>query len=77
MALLLDTRDVDPGARRDAVHDADVQADVPRQVNLTSQAAVESTRIEGWMFGSARLFSPESPGMRVIRDSPRRVDASR
>jgi hypothetical protein len=32
MALLLDTRDVDPEARRDAVHDTYVRAGVPRQV---------------------------------------------
>ncbi len=70
MALLLDTRDVRPEARRDAVRDADALADVPRQVDLTSEAAAESTRIEGWMFGSTRLFSPDSPGLRVIRDSP-------
>jgi AraC-like DNA-binding protein len=70
MALLLDTRDVHPEARRDAVHDAYVSADVPRQVDLLTEEAVGSTRIEGWMFGSTKLFSPESPGIRVIRDSP-------
>jgi len=74
MALLLDTRDVDPEARRDAVHNAFVQADVPREVDLTTQEAVDSTRIEGWMFGSRKVFSPESPGMSVIRDSPSRLD---
>jgi AraC-like DNA-binding protein len=70
MALLLDTRDVDPRARRDAVHDAYAAAGVPRQVDLTSQEAEDATRIEGWTFGSAKLFCPESPGIRVIRDSP-------
>jgi AraC-like DNA-binding protein len=70
VALLLDTRDVQPEARRDAVHDAYVQADVPRQVDLSSQSAADPTRIEGWMFGSTKLFAPESPGMRVVRDSP-------
>ena len=70
MALLLDTRDVQPEARHDAVRDAYALADVPRQVDLTNQSAADSTRIEGWMFGSARLFSPDSPGIRVIRDSP-------
>jgi AraC-like DNA-binding protein len=70
MALLLDTRDVDPGARRDAVHDAYAQAGVPRQVDLTSQEAVDSTRIEGWVFGSTKLFSTTSPGIRFTRDSP-------
>jgi AraC-like DNA-binding protein len=69
VALLLDTRDVRPEARRDAVRDAYALADVPRQVDLTSEAAAESTRIEGWMFGSTKLFSPDSPGLRVIRDS--------
>ena len=70
MALLLDTRDVDPEARRDAVHDTYVRAGVPRQVDLTTQEAVDATRIEGWMFGSTKLFCPESPGIRVIRESP-------
>jgi len=70
MALLVDTRDVAPGARHDAVRDAYLLADVQRQVNLLSQDAVDATRIEGWMFGSLRLFTAESPGMSVLRDSP-------
>ena len=37
MALLLDTRDVVPEARRDSLHDAYVRADVPRQVSLPAQ----------------------------------------
>jgi AraC-like DNA-binding protein len=69
VALLLDTRDVDPEERRDAVHDAYVRAEVPRQVDLLSQHGVDATRIEGWMFGSMKMFSPESPGIRVIRDA--------
>jgi AraC-like DNA-binding protein len=70
VALLLDTRDVIPEARRDAVHDAYVRAGVPRQVNLLSQEALDSTRIEGWTLGTMMLFTPESPGLDVIRDSP-------
>src|ERR1700691_5692176 len=69
VALLLDTRDIDPEARRDAVHDAHVRAGVPRQGDLLSQEAVSSTRIEAWTFGSVKMFSPDSPGLRVIRDS--------
>jgi AraC-like DNA-binding protein len=69
VALLLDTRDIDPEARHDAVHDAHVRAGVPRQVDLLSQEAVSSTRIEAWTFGSVKMFSPDSPGLRVIRDS--------
>ncbi|MCU1450609.1 MAG: AraC family transcriptional regulator [Acidimicrobiales bacterium] len=69
LALLLDTRDVPPDARRDAVHDAYLRADVPRQVALTSQEAVDSTRLHAWMLGSTKLFCPESPGMDVRRDS--------
>ena len=68
MALLLDTRDIDPEARRDAVHDAHVRAGVPRQVDLLSPEAVSSTRIEAWTFGSVKMLSPDSPGLRVIRD---------
>jgi AraC-like DNA-binding protein len=70
VALLLDTREIAPEARRDSVHDAYLRAGVPRQVDLLSQEAVDSTRIEGWMFGSMMLFTPETPGMNVIRDSP-------
>ena len=70
MALLLDTRDVDPAARRDAVHDAHASAGVPREVDLLSQHAADSTRIEAWMFGSVKMFFSESPGMRIIRDCP-------
>jgi AraC-like DNA-binding protein len=70
VALLLDTRQVVPEARRDAVHDAYVRADVPRQVDLLSQDAVDSTRIEWWLFAGVKLFTPESPGINVIRDSP-------
>jgi AraC-like DNA-binding protein len=70
VALLLDTRDVDPGARRDAVRDAFAQAGVPREIDLLSEQAANETRIEAWTFGSVTLFSPDTPGMRVIRDSP-------
>lgn len=69
LALLVDTRDVPPDARRDAVHDAYLRADVPRQVALTNQEAVDSTRLHAWMFGSTKLFCPESPGMDVTRKS--------
>jgi AraC-like DNA-binding protein len=74
MALLLDTRDVVPEARRDAVRDAYALAELPRRVDLLSQEAVDTTRIEGWMFGSLKLFAPESPGLSVIRDSPSGLD---
>jgi AraC-like DNA-binding protein len=70
VALLLDTRDVDPEARRDALHDVFAQAGVPRDVDLLSNQAADETRIQAWMFGTLRLFSPETPGMRVIRDGP-------
>jgi AraC-like DNA-binding protein len=69
VALLLDTQDVLPEARRDAVHDAYLRADVPREVCLTSQEAVDSTRLEAWMLGSTKLFCPDSPGMDVRRNS--------
>ena len=74
MALLLDRRDVAPTARRDAVRDADVRAELPRQVDLLGQDAVDATRIEGWMIGSVKLFASESPGLNVIRDSPSGLD---
>jgi AraC-like DNA-binding protein len=70
MTLLLDTRSIVPEARRDAVHDAYLRADVPRQVSVTGQPAVDSTRIEAWMFGTVKLFCPESPGMVVVRTGP-------
>jgi AraC-like DNA-binding protein len=75
MVVFLDTRDIAPDHRRDAIHDAYVLADVPRQVSLLSQKAVDATRIEGWMFGTTKLFCPESPGMDVVRSGPtRRLD---
>jgi AraC-like DNA-binding protein len=43
---------------------------MPRQVDLLGQEAADSTRIEGWMLGSMKLFSLESPGLSVIRSSP-------
>jgi hypothetical protein len=70
MALLLDTREVQPEARHDAVHDAYALAGVPRQVDLTTPLAADATRVEGRMFGSIVLFTPSSPGLRVLRDSP-------
>jgi AraC-like DNA-binding protein len=70
VALLLDTGDVQPEARRDAVHDAYALAGVPRQVELTTPWAANATRVEGWSFGSVVLFSPSTPGLRVIRESP-------
>ena len=66
MPLLIDTRNVVPEEREDSLHDAFVQAEVPRQVSLTAEA-VESTRIDAWMIGDAKVFSPASPGLRVIR----------
>jgi AraC-like DNA-binding protein len=50
-----------------SVHDAFARAEVPRQVSLTVPRAVDHTRIEGWMFGRMMLFSPDSPGLRVVR----------
>jgi AraC-like DNA-binding protein len=70
MALLLDTRDVQPEARQDAVHDAYALAGVPRQVDLTGPSAADATRVEGWKFDSTVLLSSSSPGLRVIRESP-------
>ncbi|MCU1352773.1 MAG: AraC family transcriptional regulator [Acidimicrobiales bacterium] len=75
MVVWLDTRDLPADHRRDAIHDAYVLADVPRQVSLLSQEAVDTTRIEGWMFGTMKLFCPDSPGMDVVRSGPtRRLD---
>jgi AraC-like DNA-binding protein len=66
MALLIDTRDLVAEDCEETLHDAFVNAAVPRQVSMTT-AALGSTRIEMWMFGSTKLFCPESPGMTVIR----------
>jgi AraC-like DNA-binding protein len=70
MVVWLDTREIAPDHRRDAIRDAYFLADVPRQVSLLSQQAVDETRIEGWMFGTVKLFCPASPGMDVIRSGP-------
>jgi AraC-like DNA-binding protein len=75
MVVLLNTQEIAPDERRDAIRDAFVLADVPRHVSLLSQEAVDTTRIEGWVFGSMKLFSPQSPGMDVVRGGPtRRLD---
>jgi len=52
------------------VHDAFLRADVPAQVALMSPAAVDATRIEAWLFGSTKLFCPESPGLDVMSTVP-------
>jgi hypothetical protein len=36
-------------------------------VSLTVPSAMDHTRIEGWLFGKMMLFSPDSPGLRVVR----------
>jgi AraC-like DNA-binding protein len=66
LALLIDTRHVAQEDREESVYDAFVHASVPRQVSL-SPSAVGSTRVQAWIFASARVFAPESPGMRVRR----------
>jgi AraC-like DNA-binding protein len=66
MALLIDTRNVASDDREESLHEAFAQAAVPRHVSLSTEA-VGSTRIDGWMFGSTKLFCPESPGLKVIR----------
>ena len=65
--MLLDTRDIPPVDQEASVHDAFARAEVPRQVSLTVPGAIDHTRIEGWLFGRMMLFSPDSPGLRVVR----------
>ncbi|MDQ1568907.1 MAG: hypothetical protein QOF96_3787 [Actinomycetota bacterium] len=66
MAVLIDTRNVAAEDREESLHEAFAQAAVPRQISLSAEA-VGSTRIDGWMFGSTKLFCPDSPGLEVIR----------
>ena len=67
MALLLDTQDVEVGNREASIHETFARAEVPRNISLTAPAAADRTRIEAWMFGTMMLFSPDSPGLRVVR----------
>jgi AraC-like DNA-binding protein len=69
MAVLIDTRNVAVEDREESLHEAFAQAAVPRQIALSAEA-VGSTRIDGWMFGSTKLFCPDSPGLEVIRTPP-------
>jgi hypothetical protein len=66
MAVLIDTRNVAAEDREESLHEAFSQAAVPRHISLSAEA-VGSTRIDGWMFGSTKLFCPASPGLEVIR----------
>jgi AraC-like DNA-binding protein len=66
MAVLIDTRNVAAEDREESLHEAFARAAVPRQISLSAEA-VGSTRIDGWMFGSTKLFCPESPGLKVLR----------
>ena len=50
-----------------SIHDAFARAEVPQQVALTVPGAIDHTRIEAWLFGRMMLFSPDSPGLRVVR----------
>lgn len=65
--MLLDTREIPPVDQEASVHDAFARAEIPRQVSLMVPRAVDHTRIEGWLFGNMMLFSPDSPGLRVVR----------
>ena len=67
MAVLLDTRDVPLVDQEASIHETFTRAEVPRQVSLTVPRAVDHTRIEAWLFGRMMLFSPDSPGLRVVR----------
>src|SRR3954451_12269352 len=70
MALLIDTRNVVPEDREESLHEAFAQAAVPRRISLSAEA-VGSTRVDGWMFGSTKVFCPESPGLKVMRTPTR------
>jgi AraC-like DNA-binding protein len=70
VALLIDTRNVVPEDREESLHEAFAQAAVPRHISLSVEA-VGSTRVDGWMFGTTKLFCPESPGLNVIRTPAR------
>ncbi len=67
MALLLDTRDVPAEDREASILETFTRADVPRHITLTAPLALGHTRIKAWVFGTTMLFSPESPGLRVVR----------
>lgn len=67
LALLLDTRDVPAEDREASILETFTRSDVPRTISLTAPLTLGTTRIEAWTFGSTMLFSPTSPGLRVVR----------
>lgn len=67
MALLLDTRDVPAEDREASILETFTRSDVPRHISLTAPLTDGPTLIEAWTFGSTMLFSPTSPGLRVVR----------
>lgn len=67
LALLLDTREVSEEDREPSLHETFLRSEVPRYVSLTAPLSADRTRIEAWMLGSMMVFSPESPGLRVVR----------
>jgi AraC-like DNA-binding protein len=67
VALLLDTRTLHKEDRDEILHETYAHADVPRRVCLTGLGKVSHSRIDAWMFGNMKLFSPESPGLKVTR----------
>ncbi|EFC81944.1 helix-turn-helix domain-containing protein [Parafrankia sp. EUN1f] len=77
MGFVLDTADLPPGERIDAVHAAMMEASVPSHVIHENPGGDVRTRLEVWDLGTANVFVARSSGLRLLRTAKQaRQDAA-
>ncbi|MDQ7908092.1 helix-turn-helix domain-containing protein [Phytohabitans sp. ZYX-F-186] len=67
MGFVLDTADIPPGERVEAVYAAMVAASVPSYVIHEDPRGGVRTRLEVWDLGAANVFTARSTGIRLLR----------
>nr|MDT0663001.1 helix-turn-helix domain-containing protein [Micromonospora sp. DSM 115978] len=67
MSFVLDTADIPPGDRVEAVYAAMMQASVPSYVIHEDPGGEVRTRLQVWDLGSANVFTARSTGLRLLR----------
>jgi AraC-like DNA-binding protein len=67
MGFVLDTADIPPGDRVEAVYAAVMQASVPSYVIHENPEGDVRTRLEVWDLGSANVFIARSTGLQLLR----------
>ncbi|MDT3446078.1 MULTISPECIES: helix-turn-helix domain-containing protein [unclassified Pseudofrankia] len=67
MGFVLDTADLPPGERIDAVYAAMMAASVPSYVTHENPDGDIRTRLELWDLGAANIFTARSSGLRLLR----------